>query len=385
MRLFSVREYHAAATLIRTTDLRDTRFIHLFTNFSQQLRLLELHDESLAFLDAVIALGKGTTTTFFLKGNALKYLGRLELAATEYERCLGLEPGHSGAHWSLASLGLAPDAAHRIDRIRKLIDGGNLNALDHTYLSFAYFRELDNQDDTMGAWLALENGCRLKRDQITHDRSSEGVLFDRIRRVIDRVDSSGHEGIRSDKTPIFIIGMPRTGTTLMESVIGGHPEVTNCGELNDFRMQFKWASDHYSPGFLDPAGLDRAGALDWIALGNRYLDHVAWRLSDRSHFTDKNPGNFIMAGLILRALPNARAIHMRRNPMDACFSNLKELFGGNTHAYSYDFADLASHYRGYRSLMDHWHQIASGRMASHEPARIAWLSSRRRIGSSCAA
>jgi hypothetical protein len=165
------------------------------------------------------------------------------------------------------------------------------------------------------------------------------------------------------RTPVFVLGMPRTGTTLLERVLGGHDKVALCGELNDFRMQYKWASDHFCLGFFDAPAVDRVGGVDYRELGRRYLQHVAWRLpAGASHFTDKNPGNYMMAGLILRALPQARVIHLRRNPMDACFSNLKVLFGSNAHPYSYDFHDLATHYNNYSRLMSHWHELAPGRI-----------------------
>lgn len=362
MRLFSVGEYHAAASLIRAMDLRGAGSTHLLVNLSQQLRLLELHTESLALLDAAIASGKPGAGTFFLKGNALKFLGRLGPACDEYERCLGLNPAHAGAHWALANLGLDANAGQRISRIRALLGRGGLGAVDGAYLWYALFKELDSEHDTNEAWHALENGLRLKSRLVSHDRTRESALFDRIRTSIDQVSQIESNAAARRSQPIFIVGMPRTGTTLLERVIGGNPQVTNCGELNDFRMQFKWATDHYCPGFIDHLGLDRLGSVDWANLGDRYLDHVAWRAPGGLYFTDKNPGNFMMLGLIMRALPEAKIIHMRRNPMDACFSNLKELFGGDAHAYSYDFADLASHHRSYRGLMAHWHRIAPGRI-----------------------
>lgn len=155
MRLFSVGEYHAAASLIRAMDLRGAGSSHLLVNLSQQLRLLELHSESLALLNAAIASGNKAAGTFFLKGNALKFLGMLGPAGDEYERCLGVNPAHSGAHWALANLGLGANSALRISRIRSLLDRGGLGAVDGAYLSYALFKELDNEQDSNGAWQAL--------------------------------------------------------------------------------------------------------------------------------------------------------------------------------------------------------------------------------------
>jgi hypothetical protein len=134
---------------------------------------------------------------------------------------------------------------------------------------------------------------------------------------------------------VFVLGMPRTGTTLLERILGGNPQVTLCGELNDFRMQFKWASDHHCSGLPRRRrrgphrrrGLRRARRALPRA---RALARAGHALVQR-----QEPGNFQLAGLIARALPQARIVHLRRNPMDSCFSNLKELFAANAHPYSY--------------------------------------------------
>ncbi len=112
--------------------------------------------------------------------------------------------------------------------------------------------------------------------------------------------------------------------------------------------------------FSTAVGVQRIPGIDFGELGRRYLEHVAWRAPDTRYFSDKNPGKFMMAGLILRALPQARIVHLRRNAMDSCFSNLKELFAANSHPYSYDFGELAGHYRNYSRLMAHWHASRPG-------------------------
>lgn len=360
MRLFAVGEYEAASQLVLATDFRDPKFRPLLLNFSQQLRLLELHDQSLALLDAAIASGAAGPAAQFLRGNALKFLGRMELAAEAYESCLAKIPGHSGAHWALASLGLEANASLRISRIQRLLQQGGLSPTDEIYLAYALFRELDGQDETEPAWQALQAGARRKRAQLRYDPAEEARLLERLRTATTGDWPS--DGAVGDRTPIFILGMPRTGTTLLERILGRHPQVRDCGELNDFRMQFKWASDHYCHGFIDPAGVASIASLNWGELGQRYLSHTRWRVPTGSHFTDKNPGNFLLAGLIARSLPGAKIIHVRRNPMDTCFSNLKELFGGNAYAYSYDLSELAGHHRNYRELMEHWHRLAPGRI-----------------------
>jgi tetratricopeptide (TPR) repeat protein len=360
LKLMTLGEYEACARLIRKVDPARTPAPSSLAEFSQQLSLLEQHDDALRYLESAMQLGLDGDWVHYLHGNYLKFLGRLGPALEAYERSLKLNPNYPFAHYAIATTAKGGDSAARIDRVRAALGQLGSSHRDAPYLHYALFHELDAADDTVAAWSALEDGFRGKRFQVQHDEAEETAIFDELisRTPAGFVDGAGIEG----PTPIFILGMPRTGTTLMERILGGHPRIALCGELNDFRMQYKWASDHYCLGFFDRQAVRSVGSVDYAEIGRRYLQHVAWHAPGSSAFTDKNPGNFMMAGLILRALPHAKILHLRRDPMDACFSNLKELFGGNAHPYSYSFHDLATHHRNYSRLMSHWHEIAPGRI-----------------------
>ena len=362
MKLIAVGEYEASAALSRKVDPALVNAPTSLAELSQQLSLLEQHDDALRYLESAMARGLGGDWVHYIHGNYLRFLGRMDAAAQAYERSIAASPDYALSHQALATLEPPGDRAVRIARIRASLGRVPADFRDLPYLHYALFKELDAQGDTDGAWTALAAGAREKRRRIAYDRGAERAL---LRELAARTGAGfvRDDGDRADgPTPLFVLGMPRTGTTLLERILGGHPGVALCGELNDFRMQYKWASDHVCLGFLDRESLRLLDTVDYAALGRRYRQHVAWRTGGSAWFTDKNPGNFLMAGLILRALPGARIIHLRRNPMDSCFSNLKELFGGNAHAYSYDFAELAGHFADYRALMAHWHAIAPGRI-----------------------
>ena len=163
-------------------------------------------------------------------------------------------------------------------------------------------------------------------------------------------------------TPIFIVGLPRSGTTLVERMLGRHPQVTACGELNEFAMAYRWAADDFSAEILDARGASRMAAVDAAAIGKSYLHATGWRRGDKAFFTDKHQSNFLFAGLILRALPWAKIIHVERDAMDACFSNLKEVYTPLAYTHSYGLADMAHHHRNYRNLMAHLDEVAPGRI-----------------------
>ena len=366
LRLIAVGEYERAVQVIRKIDPQRVRIPSVLVEFSQQLSLMEEHADALRYLDAAISMGIRAESIGYLRGNLLKFLGRLGDAAEEYERSLAVNPDYAFAHWALAYLGAPGDNRARIGRVRKSLEASAASNPDLSYLQYALFKELDASGETEAAWVALEAGAVARRAQISYHGGEEAALFERLAQATGpgfiTTASAARSASLSTRVPIFVLGLPRTGTTLLERILGGHPEVTLCGELNDFRMQLKWSTDHHSLGFLDNTCVDRINDIDYAELGSRYLGHVAWRAPATNHFSDKNPGNFMLAGLILKALPQARIVHLRRNPMDSCFSNMKELFAANSHPYSYSFEDLAAHYRNYSRLMSHWHEVAPDRI-----------------------
>jgi len=361
-RLISLGEYEQAIRLIRKIDLPRISTAPFLADLSQQLSILEQHEDALRCLDAAIAHGMKAESACYLRGNYLRFLGRLEEAAQEYERSIALNPRFAYAHWALAYLDMTAGRDRRIDRIRGVLGAGGMPDRDRAYLGYALFKELDAIDDTEAAWQALMDGASAKRRTVDYEARAELLLFDELIAACGPGFVGPATIEPTDRVPIFVLGMPRTGTTVVERILGGHPQVTLCGELNDFRKQYKWASDHACTGVIDRIGVARLPAVDFGELGRRYLEHVAWRAPSTRYFTDKQPGNWIVAGLILKALPQAKIIHLRRNPMDTCFSNLKELFAAKFYPYSYRLDELAGHYRGYARLMAHWHAIAPGRI-----------------------
>lgn len=361
-RLIALGENELAFRLVRKVDLSRASPPGFLVNISQQLVNIGCHEEALEYLDAAVALGFRGEAVNYIRGTYLRYLGRFGEAAEEFERSLALNPGLTYAHRALAVLDIPEGREKRVARILQALQQATITEVDRACLGYALFRELDALDDTDAAWRALEAGASAQRSTVEYDAAAESALFDQL---IGACGPGFVDGERTDETsrePIFVLGMPRTGTTLLERILGGHPQVTLCGELNDFRQQIKWTSDHHCPGFIDSRGIERLAAIDFAELGRRYVDHVAWRVPDTRYFTDKNPGNWIITGLVLKALPQAKVIHLRRNPMDTCFSNLKELFAPKVYPYSYRLEDLASHYRNYTRLMAHWHHVAPGRI-----------------------
>ncbi|TWI06322.1 sulfotransferase family protein [Luteimonas cucumeris] len=324
---------------------------------------------ALRLLEMSRANGLDTPAVRYLIGLSQMYAGSLEAAESELESCLQADPDFAPAYWAVSKLGRQGSGNHHVERLRAAIARcSSGRAADLPLLYYSLFKELDGLGDTRQAWLALSEGMHLRRKLVRYDADVEQRLFVHLSGLSRSLpsDPPPHEGA----VPIFIIGMPRSGTTLLERILGGHPDIADAGELHDLVWQLRWICDKAGAPFLDQALAERAEDIDWPQLGRRYLAHTQWRARGRAFYTDKMPANFINVSYVLRAIPNARILHMIRDPMDTCFSNLKELFAG-PYPHSYDMLEMADHYRHYRRLMAHWHALFPGRILDVQYADLA--------------
>ena len=170
-------------------------------------------------------------------------------------------------------------------------------------------------------------------------------------------------------TPVFIVGMFRSGTTLLEQLLGGNPNLLNAGELYDVPSSLRLATDYQCPTLLDEEMVKRAERADYALIADSYARGVGWRAQGHSHITDKLPPNFLNVGFICKSLPQARIVHMVRDPIETCFSNLRELFSG-AGKYSNDQRELAAYYRRYHGLMAHWRRTFPGRILDVDYAEL---------------
>jgi hypothetical protein len=361
--LVSVGEYRAAMTVLRSLSPDAAHGAAVVTEAAELAGMLD--DSSLA-LDWLRAAKRGalqSPTLSLLAGNHLKFTGDFAGAAGAYEDAIALDPRWPHAHLGLATLGDQRTAARNIDRIRAVLGDGTLGRADSAVMHYALFREADTLGDVPLAWQALEEGMRQRRQEIRHDRASEARMFERLLATYTPGFARPSGGPATEgPQPVFVVGLPRTGTTLLERILGNHSAVEACGERSEFRMLYKWATDYYCNGLLDEEAASRMQGVDAPALGRAYLEATSWRAAGKRWYVDKLPGNFLFSGLILRAIPGARIVYIRRNPMAACFGNLRELFAPYFYEYSYSMEDMAAHHRCHVSLMEHVRALAPDRV-----------------------
>lgn len=225
---------------------------------------------------------------------------------------------------------------------------------------FAQFHELHRLRRHQDAWRTLRAANTVMHRLLGYDAARE-------QRIAAGLKASFAQLVRMDRpvpvqsapVPIFIVGLPRSGTTLLERLLTNHSDVASAGELTDFGKQLRWAANRLGASLLDEPMVEAIAQIDCVALGQRYMHQTSWHARNKGYFVDKQPANFWLTGLIRLGLPQAKIIHLRRAPLDVCFSNYKAMFG-DSYEYSYDLASLAAHYSLYCDLMNYWRQALPG-------------------------
>lgn len=334
--------------------------VPLLIAFAAQFSYLGCQEEAWRYLEEARRADPDYPPTLMACGQILTYLGRLEEAGSAFERCIARAPEIAQAHWFLSGLRKQTTAINHVARLRDRVDkAGSRSGDGLDLLHYALHKELDDIAEHAEAWRHLDLACRVKRAGLKYDTTETVALMDALI-AMDVAPGMALEG-PPDVTPVFVVGMHRSGTTLMEQILAGHPEVLGAGELYDFTSAMRHATDHHCQGVIDLEIVRRSAGVDFADVGQRYMDGLSWRLGDARFVVDKLPSNFLNIGFICRALPQARILHMVRDPIEVCFSNLRELFSG-ANPYSYDMLELADFHLQYDRLMEHWREAFPGRI-----------------------
>lgn len=323
-------------------------------------KLLGEHPQALALLDRAAAAGMGTVEFRYQRAQELMFNGRLDEAGAELRTCLRLAPLHGQAALALARLRKQTPQDNHLDDLRRRLQEVEQGSEDHAAFEFARYKESEDLARYDEAWTSLARANAIMYARQRHDPDQAWRLFDSLIQRCTPEFLQAADTIHDGPQPIFIIGMPRSGTTLLERVLSNHSQVTSAGELSEFGLQLRWVADHRIT--LDEHVVQRLPDLDYAELGRRYLEQTQWRAQGARFFIDKMPRNWMVAGLIHRALPRARILNLVRDPMDVCFSNFRTPVMGELFPWGYDLHALAQHYLQYRRVLDHWHAAMPGRI-----------------------
>jgi len=321
------------------------------------------HDAAVALFEKSVTLQPAQTEFRFNLAASLAFLGRFEDAESHYERIIETQPLFVKAHTALSSLRRQTPERNHIARLQELLKTAPPGALLHVHYALA--KELEDIADYAAAFDHLRSAGDLRKRQLNYTLDFDRGIFAALRqRFSGTPAASGHDSAREDPGPIFVVGMPRTGTTLVDRIISSHPDVTSAGELQAMPLAVKRLTKSPSRFALDEETIVMSRTVDPAALGRLYMEEAREHRADSPRFIDKMPLNFLYAGFIAEALPQAKIVCLRRNPMDTCWSNFKHLFATDFsyYNYSYNLMDTAAYYMLFDSLMAHWAKVYPGRI-----------------------
>ncbi|MGB0134349.1 sulfotransferase family protein [Dokdonella sp.] len=315
--------------------------------------------QELAMVWVAEAMGKAPGNESCRSTSALirSFDGDFDAARDELEVVAAKPHGLAMAHWQLAQLGRQTAESNHVDRLRERACLCP-DARDRAFLDFALFKELDDLGDVDAAWSALAHGCQVTRNRLPYNRVARERLFASIRNRFP-LQLETETSIEAGPEPIFIVGMHRSGTTLVERILGAHADVFAYGESQRLSNALRLAANRYCTQLLDAELVANAGRLDYSKVAQDFLSEGRARFGAARYVTEKMPGNFQLIGFIRSALPQAKVIHVCRDPKDLCFANLREYFVDGVR-YSNSMDDVAHFHGQYRGLMQHWHASYPG-------------------------
>lgn len=307
-----------------------------------------------------VALAPHDAALVFNLATLLTFSGDLAGAVEAYEACVALDPSHWQAHLALAQSRRWSADRNHVARLRAQLqrDGGHPEA--RLFLGLALAKELEDQGDYPAAFAHYVEAKASHRRRHPYDPARDRAMFDALCEVVPRPGEAAGE---PDERPVFVLGMPRSGTTLVDRILSSHPRVRSVGERYDFPRALKQASATPTPALLDPPTIAAARSLDWSAVGRAYLASVR-PAGDCLRFVDKLPHNFLYAGFIATALPGARIVCLRRERMDTCLANFRQLLspGNPWFDYSFDLLDTGRYVLQFERLVAHWQRAFPGRI-----------------------
>jgi tetratricopeptide (TPR) repeat protein len=361
------RQNKAAAALqevdrLLALDARNPGYLNLQAAILAKIGDL---DESIRIYGDVLAAHPSQAKIWMSYGHALKTRGREEESVKAYKKCIELQPQSGEAYWSLANLKTLTFSPAEVAAMQVQLNRAELADEDRFHFHFAMGKALEDEGSYAPSFEHYSQGNRLRRAGISYSAEETSAFVARSKVVFTRQFFADRAGFGAPaRDPIFIVGLPRSGSTLLEQILSSHSAVEGTMELSDIsamsRVLNEEAKRDGTPKY--PDALARLNDEACRALGAQYLEQTRiQRKSDAPFFIDKMPNNFIHIGLIHLALPNSKIIDARRNPLACCFSVFKQHFATGQN-FSYSLEDIGRYYRDYVDLMAHFDSVLPGRV-----------------------
>jgi tetratricopeptide (TPR) repeat protein len=334
----------------------------LFSRANDQARALAAYEQA-------VSLAPGSPHYIFNRATVYRFLGRLTEAEADYDRVIALKATDYEAYTNRTELRTQSADANHVDDLESLIERGIADWRGEVQIRYALAKEYEDLGQYRQSFRHLRQGAAKRREHMQYDVANDAATFGWI------IDAYPGDALRSENAacrqgapsdaPVFIVGLPRSGTTLVDRILGSHSKVRSAGELDHFALAIVDAVRRAVGGaqLSRRELIARSADLDFAALGRDYLERAKYAAAGSERFTDKMPLNYLYCGLIRRALPNAKIVSVFRSPMAACYAMYKTLFKDG-YPFSYDITEIARYYIGYRRLMEHWQRTLPGAIHS---------------------
>lgn len=315
--------------------------------------------------DRAVTLAPHNAAFRFNRATVRRYLGALAEAESDYDRVITLNPRDFEAYKNRSDLRRQTPSSNHVTELEALLGSADVPWQGAVQLHYALAKEYEDLAEYATSFRHLRTGASLRRQHLRYDVSVDVATVDWI---IEAFPRSGGERPQPQDTahaaPVFVLGLPRSGSTLVERILASHSQLTSAGELPNFARCLVQAVQRQASA-QDALGrklprrelVARSASLDFASLGDDYLKSARASGAAPGRFIDKMPLNYLYCGLIERSLPGARLVHVSRSPMAACYAMYKTLFRDG-YPFSYDLTELGRYYLAYRRLMRHWHSAS---------------------------
>jgi len=320
-------------------------------------------EESVTAFEKAITLGAASAGVQMGFAHVLKTVGDQDRALDAYRAAIKEKPDFGEVYWSMANLKIFNFEDAEVAAMEKQLEDGSLSDSADVHFRFALGKAYEDKKDHDKAWHYYDTGNKANRRLVSHSPVDMELRHSEIMEVFNEKFIAEHSGNGFDAAdPILVVGLPRSGSTLVEQILASHSQVEGTSELPVLSKLAATIGRYRSDNIQFPKTALDLRERDWKALGQQYMENSArHRLTDRPFFTDKLPNNFPLIGLLHLILPNAKVINARRHPLDSCLGCYKQLFArGQT--FTYDVEDLAHYYRNYDEVIQHWNRVLPGKV-----------------------
>jgi len=363
MCLIATNEQRRAGETLRLAEQNLADSAEQYSMLASLYVRIDEHQRAAKFYKRAIENDPTNAKHLFSLAATYRFMGKLNEAEQACDRALALDPAEFEAYLIRADLRKQTRESNHVEQMETVLQQGTSNYMGEVMLCHALAKECEDLGLFKKSFDYLNRGASVRKKHLSYEVRKDLQLIDLIINTYseESVDAIRSSGFNSSE-PIFIVGMPRTGTTLVERIIGSHSKVKSVGELPNFsqemtRMIKDQGSDEIKQADMVAASLK----LDMKKLGESYIESTRGITGDTEHFIDKLPFNYLNIGLIHLALPAAKVIHVNRDPMDTCYAVYKTLFQ-RAYPFSYSLDDLGRYFVAYWRLMDHWHSLLPGKM-----------------------